>query len=205
MIERYHVPIYALISERGALGVNTIAKETGFPLSTVQKYLSAQQNYFRKTPDRKWDLPEKVNADITDSALVLTVSLIESTILLMQTQLAEVQSTLGNALTPLSTLKKGIENKPAPVADVPQLPKNEKLRKILEETDKLPEVIKSKKENLSEEMYKMLLNTNFLELILDMGDNYVGEVVTPELFDLLLGTKDELSDDVLNNLKDYQK
>lgn len=37
-------------------GVSQIAKETGIPTSTVQKYLTGKQTSFVKTEDRKWTL-----------------------------------------------------------------------------------------------------------------------------------------------------
>lgn len=91
MIKKYHDPIFKLISEREeALGVNEIAKGTELPLSTIQKYLSTQQSYFRKNEDRKWDLPEKVMSDITDSSLLLAVNVLENSILLMKIGRAHV-------------------------------------------------------------------------------------------------------------------
>lgn len=206
MIKKYHDPIFNAITQAGeALGVNTIAKETDLPLSTIQKYLSSQQHYFRKTTDRKWDLPEKVNADITSDSLVLAVNVLENSILLFQSQLAEVQNSVSNLLVPTNTLKTGIQNKVYPVANSSPKVESELLRIILEKVDKLPGIIKKKKDNFSDEYFKLLSNTNWLDLMLDMGNNYAKEVIEPALYDLVLGNTLELDEGVLTTIKEYQK
>lgn len=205
MIEKYHKPIFEVISREGALGVNAIAKATEIPLSTIQKYLDKQQTFFRKTEDRKWDLPENVNADITSQSLILTANILENTILLIQSQLGELQNTVANTLTPVNTLKRGVENKPLPVAETTYKAKNTKLSKILEAIDKLPSLIKSRKENVSEELLELLLNTEWLELFVDLGYNYISDVIEPDLYELLLGNKTDLSEDTLTTIKEYQK
>lgn len=205
MIEKYHKPILALISKEGALGVNSIAKATDIPLSTVQRYLNLQQNYFRKNDERKWDLPERVNADITDTSLSLAVNVVENSILLIKTQLADVLNSVENALSPLNTVKRGIQNKPASVADTTPKVENELLESTLEQIDRLPSILKSKKENIPDELLKVLLNTKWLDLLLDYGRNYFKEVIEPDLYDLALGTSTELSEDTLSTIKGYQK
>lgn len=202
MIEKYHNPIFALISEKGALGVNELAKATDFPLSTIQRYLTVQQTYFKKTQGRKWDLPERVNSDITDDSLNLAVNITEDSIKLIRAQLTDALNAVENALIPLSTVKRGIKHKPTPVA--PKV-NSEKLQDILEAADKIPTIIKSKKENLTPEMYDTLMSTKWLDIYLDLGNKYVVDVITTELYDLLLGVKKEMDDEIFSVIKEYQR
>jgi hypothetical protein len=204
MIEKYHEPIFKLISEKGALGVNQIAKETEIPLSTVQKYLSTQQSYFRKNEDRKWDLPEKVTSDISDSSLTLAVEVMENSIQLFKAQLEEMVQAAANVLTPINTIKRGISNKPAPVADKQPRVQNPKLAAILENVGRMPNLIKSKKSDLTDNYYQLLMNTDWLSMQLDLGDNYMKEVIVPGLSDLLLNQTEKLDEDTYTAIKDYQ-
>lgn len=204
MIEKYHDPIFKLITEKKeALGVNTIAKETDIALSTVQKYLTTQQTYFKKTGDRKWDLPERVKQEVSPESLQLMINGLENSILLIQTQTKELQQSIANLVPPINILKRNIRDSAPPVAETPIL--NEKLVNKIASLDKLPKVIKSRKDSLTDDMYEMLMNTDWYGIFVDLGYNYLQEVIEPELYDLLLGTKIDLSEDALSTIKEYQK
>lgn len=204
VIKKYHDPILREISDKGALGVNALAKLTDLPLSTVQKYLTTQQTYFRKTSDRKWDLPERVNTDITSNSLQRSASLLDNTLVLLQNQLEEMGNTLASLAPVTNMIKRALENNTLPVADNSSKLTNRKVKEMFDSVDKLPEVIKNKKKNISEELYEMLINTDWLSLWIDYGTNYVSTVIQDSLYDLLLGKTDELSEDALDTIKSYQ-
>ena len=204
MIQKYHEPIFNLLTQKGALGVNTIAKETGIALSTVQKYLTTQQSYFRKNEDRKWDLPERVKTDISEDTSKLTLSILENSLLINQKHLGEALNAVDNSLKAISTIKAILESKPPSVADTSPKITNKKLLSIIDTTDRLPEVIKARKSFIPDEYYQVLIKTSWLDLILDLGDTYVNDVIQPELYELLSGSKTELDEDLVNVLKNYQ-
>lgn len=204
MIEKYHKPIFEVISRMGALGVNQIAKETDLPVSTIQAYLTKQQSYFKKNDDRKWDLPENVVSEITDNSLTLSLGVLENAILLIESQLREVVESFTNIIIPLNTLKKGLKDKPAPVADTIPKGASPKLRELMENVGRLPTIIKTKKSNLTPEQYDLLLNTEWLNLILDLGANYFRDEISPSLYELLLGSTAQIPEDILDVLNQYQ-
>lgn len=201
MIQKYHDPILTVINEKGASGVNVIAQLTGIPLSTVQKYLTTQQKYFRKTQDRKWDLPEKVTTDISNNSHTLVVTGIENSFLLFKSELDALINLVDNSLIQIEQLKRVVQNKPTPVAENTI---NPRLKNLQEKMDNLPRIIKSKKENIPKELLEILLNTNWTDFTLDMGANYLNDVVEPALYSLIIGESDYLDEDLLNQIKEYQ-
>lgn len=199
--------ILHIINEKGPQGVNALATALGVPLSTMQKYLH-NQKYFRINDKRRWDLPENVQADIGAQALALMVTGIETSILLLQTQLDEARIAADNLLVPTSSLKKALTAFKVPARpsvakeDTRVIP--ERLNLILDTLENLPKIIKKRKEFVSEEVYNLLMSTDWLNLMLDNGKKVVDSVINPELQDVLLGEKSEFSEDVLSILLEYQ-
>lgn len=204
MIKRYHDPIYAVIAEHGPQGVNQLAKLVELPVSTVQRYLTVQQTYFKKTIDKKWDLPENVNTDITDNTLLLAANSIDSTVQLIETQLKELLTQFTTVQMPLSTLKRGLEGYRPSVAGSSSKVTNKKLETMLNQVAKLPDFLKDKKKNIGNEYYELLINTRWLDMYLELGNKYVDSAIIAELADLMLGNTDKLGEDVLSTIQEYQ-
>lgn len=204
MIPKYHDPILTLLKAKGALGVNAIATETGIPLSTVQKYLDKQQTYFKKTAERKWDLPHNVQADIKTNTLELTVGVIENSILMLQSQLDEVKESLQSTLAPIGTLKRGIANVATPVASVqPDIDKR-LIQLDIDVNDNL-ELIQKSKNSFESEYKSLILNMDFLGIILNYGLAYVKGPFFTEVSEVMLEKSDFLSEEVIEILKEYQR
>jgi len=203
MANNYHDMILAVITEQGELGVNEIARRIDVPLSTVQKYLE-RQTYFMKTERRKWDLPANVNADIKSDTMSLMVNSVENSLLILKSQLSEIQESVNNSLIPLSTLKRGISTVKTPVAGK-SVNVHPKLVKLEEDANEIEEVFKKFKDKLPDEYKDMILNVDMVWLSISKGTEYVKGEFSNQISSLLLEKGDNLSDDVINSLKLYQK
>ncbi len=206
MTDKYRDVILELINKHGALGVNAIQRETDIPLSTLHKYLH-NQNYFRQNTAKKWDLPENVQSEIKADTVSLYVNQLETSIQILRTQLDDIVHSATNLLVPAESIKKAIAHIQHPVAnssDVGNKRLPTKWRDIIEKIEELPKVIKSKKNTTTTEYYDLLRNVDWYELIIEMGLSYFRDVLSTEIYDVLLGQSSELSDDALENLKEYQ-
>jgi hypothetical protein len=196
--------IIAVLSEKGALGVNALARELSIPLSTLQKYLHSQ-NYFRMNESKKWDLPERVTTDLKANTMTLMLNSLETAILLIQSQIEESRQAVANALVPVESLKRGFKSIQHPVAESGTVGLPPKWSEALDMLAKFPEIIKSRKDKLSEENYNILRNVDWHYLYLDMGANYFINALSGEIYNLILGETDNLSEDALTTIKEYQK
>jgi hypothetical protein len=195
--------IMAIIEENGPQGVNALSKALDIPLSTMQKYLH-NQKYFKLNDQRKWDLPQNVQTEVKADTLALQVNVLETSILLIKSQLAEITHSVETSLEPMNALKRNISNYRPSVANTSQSELPPRVKKLLEILDTLPKLIKSNKSNLSDETYQLLIKTRWVDLIIDNGSRYLNSVIEPALHDVLLGEKDELSEDALITIKEYQ-
>jgi len=206
MTDKYKDDILKLISEKGPLGVNAIQRELGYPLSTLQKYLH-KQSYFKINDDKKWDLPENHVADIKSNTLSIMTDLIETNIKLIQSQVEEIQQSLHSALSPISTLKRGVSALTLPVADKSTNIPN--IHPLLFESDKNIQtalmVIKKYVQKVPEKYQDLLKNVDLYKLVIEMGSIYLNSTFNSEIASLLLEKTDELSDDMIQVLKNYQK
>ena len=199
--------IYKVLSQYGAMGVTALARELGIKnASGLHQHLN-RQKFFKQNEDRKWDLPEKVingNAEANKNKVAqLSVQTVESTIQLIRIQLEELMSHTNTLLAPISSIKKELDNKSAPpVAESAKV--HSGLIQLNENINKIPVIIKTKKEMLSEEFLDLLLNVDWMELILDNGRKFFRETIETDLYDILLGNKDELSEKALASIKEYQ-
>lgn len=198
--------ITKLLSTNGAMGVNAIAKALNAPTSTIQKYLHSQ-SYFKINDSKKWDLPEKVMSDVKSNQLELLASVSKNSIALLRTNLEELLINVDNALAPLTTLERDIKRFQPSVAKTSDVGFNslpKKWQEIIENLQQFPTVIKSKKNTTNPEYYELLLNTNWWELVIEMGLSYFRDTLSTDIYDLLLGQSEQLSEDSLETIKEYQ-
>lgn len=199
--------IYKVLSQYGAMGVTALARELGIKnASGLHQHLN-RQKFFKQNEDKKWDLPEKVingNAEANKNKVAqLSVQTVESTIQLIRIQLEELMSHTNTLLAPISSIKKELDNKSAPpVAESAKV--HSGLIQLNENINKIPMIIKTKKEMLSEEFLDLLLNVDWMELILDNGRKFFRETIETDLYDILLGNKDKFSEEALASIKEYQ-
>lgn len=209
MTDKYHDQILTLISEKGPTGVNQLAKALEIPVSTMQRYLH-KQTFFRMNEDKKWDLPEKVIGDVKSTSLTLVTDVIETSIMLLKSQIAELEHSVDNVLSPLNTLKRGIKGfAPAAGAVAGSSSKSDITNKhILDLDNDAQNLIKATKKYVQvcpQEYQELLINTDWYHLVTDLGYKYVKEYISPELGDLFLEQRDNLSEDTLEVIKEYQK
>lgn len=203
-MEKYKDDIIKLITERGPLGVNAIQRELGMPLSTLQKYLH-RQNYFKLNDDRKWDLPENVIGEIKTNTLSLMTNVVENSILLLKSQMEEMQLTIDNALSPIITLKKGVNNIALPVADKGNIQIDPRLVRVSDDANKYTQIVKAQKGNIPDEYKDIVFSFDLVGLVLKEGEEYVRESVMDELSAVLVGKNSTLSEELIQTLKENQK
>jgi hypothetical protein len=203
MNEKYYDDILRIITERGPTGVNVLAKELNVPLSSMQRYLE-KQSYFKKTEDRKWDLPNNVEADIKTNTVALMVGSVENALMLLDSQLAEIQLNVQNALMPVNTLKRAVNTIVAPVADKPTN-LHPSVQKLLKFETLMRKALKDNKDNIPEEYIDVLNNVDYVEMAAEMGLDYVLGPQFQDITELITRTGDKLSEDTLEILEKYQK
>lgn len=203
MKEKYYDDVLSYITEHGESGVNEISKALNVPLATMQRYL-IRQTYFRKTVNRKWDLPHNVESDIKSNTMTLMVNSVENALLLVDSQMAEVQQAIQNALMPVNTLKRAVDMINLPVADNSGNI-DKRLTKIAENSQKITDIIKKQKSNIPDEYSDVLLNLDYVGLVLAMGETFTEELLGGEVYGILAGKDKELSEEALETLKQYQR
>ena len=206
MIDKYKDDIIVLIKKNGPMGVNALQRELDVPLTTLQKYLH-RQTYFKINEDRKWDLPENVIADIKNNTLELMTNVVENSILLLKSQMDEMQLSLNNALVPISTLKRGISNLSAGVASTESGQKitNPHLLELIKHEGTLKEIFSKKKDNILEEYRNLLFNFDYIGLVRKEGEEYTKEFLEQNTYELLAGRTQILTEDTIQILKENQK
>lgn len=199
--------LLAYITENGETGVNVLARHCDIPLSTMQRYLE-RQTYFRKTISRKWDIPSKVETDIKSNSMTLMVDSVENALLLLNSQMDEIQQSIQNSLLPLNSLKRAVINLNTPVANASREISANIHPRLLEMDKKSKEndvVFKKYKDKIPEEYKDLIMNTDLLLMSIELGTKFVKGTVIPEISALLLEETDKLSDDVMDVLSEYQK
>jgi hypothetical protein len=203
MTDKFYDPIYAYITEHGETGVNVLAKELDAPLSSLQRYLE-RQTYFKKTVNRKWDLPTNVDTDIKTNTVSLMVDSVENALLVLNAQLTEIQSSVQNALYPVKTLKRAVSTMVAPVAGN-STKVDKRLMDIEENGDKIHNVIKKQKDKIPDNYKDLLFNMDYIGLVLSMGESYVTELLSTDVYAILAGSGTELPEETIEVLKQHQK
>jgi hypothetical protein len=202
--EKYHDDLLDYISRNGATGVNELAKELNIPLSTMQRYLE-RQTYFKKTSNRKWDLPEKVIGDIKTSTLTLMVGGVENALKLLDAQMQEMQQQLRTAMMPIDTLRRGVENIKPPVAGTSNGDIDSRLYKLQEDMALVPKLIKTHIDKIPEEYHDILNNVDWILLYIEKGREFFAERVSSPIASLITSDTEQLPDDALVALERYQK
>lgn len=203
MIDKYKDEILVLIQEKGPLGVNAIQRELNYPLSTLQKYLH-RQSYFRINDDKKWDLPENVMGEVKTTSLTLVANVIENSILLLKSQLEELQLSVDNALSPINTLKRGISAQSPSVA-APSVKNHPLVDKIQSFVASLHESINNQKSNIPEEYRNLLLNVDLMRIMFKKGSDYFDSSFMPVFSGILLKETDVIPDEMLELIEHCQK
>lgn len=198
MTDPYYDQVRALILKNGAMGVNALQKEIGIPLSTMQRYLE-KQTYFKKTDQRKWDLPENVVKTQTSEVITNYDAVIESQITGIYAMFEMLTSQMKSTITLIGAQK----TVTPPVADKSvNLP--ERLVKLHEATQAMPKAIKQHINNIPEEYRDILLKVKWLDLALDTGLNYYNDVIGNAIMGLMATDQDNIDDEVLTVLEKYQ-
>lgn len=203
MADEKYEAVYAVLSDKGATGVNDLAKALGWPLSSTQKYLE-RQTYFKKTESRKWDLPEKVLTEVKSDTLSLMANGVENSALITQSQLIEVGQSLELMLIAVQGLKKGIQNYRTPVAEK-SVSVDLRLVALDKKAKDTLKVIKTHIDNVPDEYRDMLLNMDILGYMIDHGVKTNNDLFNTEVTSLLTGQADNLSEDTLSLVKEYQR
>lgn len=201
--DKYHDLILEYVTKNGETGVNELSKALEVPLSTMQKYLE-KQSYFKKTQNRKWDLPENVAADIKANTLALMVTNVENSLLLLQAQMDEVRHNLTTAMAPIGTLKRGVENIVAPVANSPKAI-DQRLYKFEEELSIMPRAMKTHKDRLPEEYRELLLNADWIDIGIEKGFRYMHDMLGPAIAEMIADNDVGLSTEFVEVIEKYQK
>lgn len=203
--EKYHDPILAVIKKNGPMGVNAIAKAIDMPLSSVQKYLD-RQDYFKKTSDRKWDVPENVTenlvAAIETNRLQLIAQSLNTQSLLVGNSVDLFVSSINDLLKQISNIIPALESYKAPVANDKTV--SPLLLKLQETVSQIPLIIKKNKDKLSPDYLELLTGVNWLELVINKGSIYFEENVSTEIAELLTEQREELSDEIVEAISQYK-
>lgn len=189
-----------IIAEQGPMGVNALAMELGVPASSLQRYLTAQ-DYFRKTSDRRWDLPGNVNSEVKSNTLALMVDNAITGNKLVHASVQEIIEQVEILTKTLTIVKRNVHNitnNNPPVAD-------ERFATLEKDSETLKEAIKRNKANINPELYDQVLRFDFIGMILDRGKpatrNFLDTVLTP----IVLGDIDSIDDPNYELLKEFQK
>lgn len=203
--EKYHDPILAVIKKNGPMGVNAIAKAIDMPLSSVQKYLD-RQDYFKKTSDRKWDLPENVTENLVTAIETNRLQLIAQSLntqsLLVGNSVDLFVSSINDLLKQISNIIPALESYKAPVANDKTV--SPLLLKLQETVSQIPLIINKNKRKLSPDYLELLTGVNWLELVINKGSIYFEENVSTEIAELLTEQREELSDEVVEVISQYK-
>lgn len=195
--DRYYADIRRLIEKNGPMGVNQLSKELGVPLSTMQKYMDKDQTYFKKNSARKWVLPEdSVKEDMSITSNNFS-NLIESQLMSMQALIDTLMAQFRATVTLLET------NKPqyTPVAEKLH-PRLVKMNENLKHTEN---VFKQYTPVVPEEYRELIANVDLHELAVKYGSDYLNGNFNTEISALFLEKSTELSEDVIEILKEHQK
>ncbi|MFY3741621.1 MAG: virulence-associated protein VapD [Candidatus Nitrosomirales archaeon] len=198
--DKYHADIRRLLEQHGAMGVNQISKELNVPLSTMQKYLDKDQNYFKKNHARKWVLPE-ISASEEMSVVSSNYSdVINSQIMGMQALIETLMSQFRATLS-LIEANKGTS---ASVAGImPDIhPEILKLNKAAKDMHTVFSKYISK---CPDEYQELLKNVDLYRLIKERGTIYMNSEFSTEITSLFLERTVDLSNEVVAVLKEYQK
>jgi hypothetical protein len=205
--EKYHEPIMKYINEHGESGVNAIAAGIKMPLSSVHKYLE-RQDYFKKTPNKKWDSPEKVATNlatnIENNRLAMLAQSMNTQSILVSNNLDMFSATILDLLSQISSIASMLAGFSPTVAGI-----SPNIHPLMIQTDKeikeMYEVINKYLHKCPEEYRDLLKNVDLYAFVIKLGSEYVKSTFNGEVAALVLGEATELSEDTFEVLKTYQK
>lgn len=191
--------IKKLLTDKGPQGVTAIAKVLDAPPSSIQKYLTNQQDYFKLNRSKKWCLPnvtEKEDsvtvANNITNVLNSQVNGINALIDLLVSQLSAT-TTLISDFKPVVQVSSG----KAPTMH----PKIAELDKLIKDTQALFDRFVDK----VPDMYKELIqNLDLYSLIIKRGVEFIQTGIGPDITALFLQESDTLSEETIEVLKSYQ-
>ena len=182
------------------MGVNQLSKELNIPLSTMQKYLDKDQTYFKKNNARKWVLPEmSANEDMSVVSSNYS-NVIDSQLLSMQALIETLMSQFRATLS-LIDANKGVSTSVAGIApnihpDILKLDKNAK---------DMQTVFSKYVVKCPEEYRELIKNLDLYRLMIEKGSIYMNGSFNVEITSLFLEKTVDLSNEVIEVLKNYQK
>lgn len=198
MNQEWHNTILDLLADNKAMGVNELAKHLSIPLSTMQKYLTTQQSYFKKNRQRKWDLPERV---VEESSINAS----ESHSLAIQSQLTGMRATFDVLNSQINNVMTLMETYTIPTPSVASKTTiDPRLLKFSENVNNMQLAIKKNVDKVPEIYRDLISNIDFLRLVLNKGREYVEDIVTPELSALVLKQSEILQPEIISLLTEYQ-
>lgn len=197
----YHDRIHALLSERGAMGVNEIQKALDdVPLSSLQYFLDKKQSYFKKTPNRKWDLPEKVqliqNEHTKKNYSVIVATQLKSINTLFETMMSQISSAV-SLLEDANTIELPV------AAKLPDI--DQQFITTSNQCIAIGKVFKERLKQFPDEYQELVSNLDIVKLTLSKGTDYMNDVLSPTLSSVLIGEADELPSDFVEILEKFQK
>ena len=166
------------------------------PISTLQKYLTKGQTFFKKTDDKKWSLPGSIvnrNEDIQQ----------QNTRKVLESQIEGIAATSEIIASQLQTFLLLAQNHiQPPVAEAPDI--DQRLLELYKKTQASKDLIQKYKKVIPEEYRDLLVNLDLLGLTLAKGTVYTNAVIAKPLSDLCLEISDKLPDEIVDVLASYQ-
>lgn len=206
MSDRYYEDIYELLKTKGELGVSVIAKEIGAPPSSLQRYLE-RQTYFKKTARAKWDLPERVTEEFTetveDKKVGFLVNALETQAVLVSAQIDALQTQMHSLVSQATAIKPLVESYKPPVASKAK-GIDPRLSIFVEEIQQLEKALVLHKDRIPENYNKLLKGVNWLEMALNKGLLYMREVIGPAIAGLITDQTEITDTEIYSTIEKYK-
>jgi hypothetical protein len=197
--------IAAILVEKGAMGVTALATELDVPVSSLQRYLVGQK-YFKQTDGRKWDTPERFQANTELNTLSKMANNAKAGLELTIAQHEDMLLRLTNTLDSINILMKGIEGFEEPKAKSSSLPVADSRLADLDKGSKtLREAIKQNRKNIPAEYYELVLNYDSVDHLLTVGRDAARNFLDTELAPIILDGATELPEETIATLKEHQR
>ncbi len=198
-----HEDILRLIQVNGPMGVNAIQRHLDIPLSTIQKYLDKQQNYFKKTERRQWDLPENREMSDFNEMKGNVATIVESQLIGVNATFELLNQQIKTIINLSANLKPVIG--PSVAEKVQSIEIDPSITELLNMVQVIEGVIKKYKEKIPDEYLDLLLNTDLTRLAASRGSLYLQENLGGALSQIVLEDGDILPEGVVKMLETYQK
>lgn len=198
--DRFHADIRRLLEQNGAMGVNQLSKALNVPLSTMQKYLDKDQDYFKKNHSRKWVLPEKSASEDMSLVSANYANVISSQLVSMQ---ALIDTLMSQFRATLSLMDANKGTSPAVAGISPDI--NPQILQLDKKAKDMQTVFKRYVVKSPEEYQELLKGLDLYRLMIEKGTIWMNSEFSTEITSLFLEQTVDLSDDIVEILKNYQK